>query len=163
MRTTSGVLHIQVYIGKVKLNLSIRDFKKVGFQLLLKMLHFSIFVSNGSEFQILGPAAEKDDLRVCVFLQKSEFMFSDLGGLSGLSWCLVGNSSWRYTGALLFLHPCMILAILYVILSLIFSQCYDFRWWVMWSCFLSWKITLHAIFWIHCSLSIWQSGVQPVR
>ena len=30
-------------------------------------MHFSIFVSNGNEFHILGPAAEKDDLCVCVF------------------------------------------------------------------------------------------------
>ena len=42
------------------------------FSFFLKMsLHFSVFVSNGSEFQILRPAAE-DNLRVCVFWQKSE-------------------------------------------------------------------------------------------
>ena len=33
-------------------------------------MHFSVFVSSGNEFHILGPAAEKDDLRVCVFYRK---------------------------------------------------------------------------------------------
>ena len=33
-------------------------------------------MSNGNEFHILGPAAEKDDLRVYVFIQKSEFRYS---------------------------------------------------------------------------------------
>ena len=36
------------------------------------LLHFSVLGSNGNEFQFLGSAAEKDDLRVCVFLQKSQ-------------------------------------------------------------------------------------------
>ena len=48
-------------------------------------MHFSVFVSSGSEFHILGPAAEKDDLKVCVFLQKSEFRYSVLDDLNGLS------------------------------------------------------------------------------
>ena len=48
-------------------------------------VHFSIFVSNGNEFHILGPAAEKDDLSVCVFLQKSEFRHSVMDDLNGLS------------------------------------------------------------------------------
>ena len=48
-------------------------------------VHLSIFVSNGNEFHILGPAAEKDDLNVCVFLQKSEFRYSVMNDLNGLS------------------------------------------------------------------------------
>ena len=48
-------------------------------------MHFYVFVSSGSEFHILGPAAEKDDLRVCVFLQKSQFKYSDMDDLNGLS------------------------------------------------------------------------------
>ena len=40
---------------------------------------------NGNEFYILGPAAEKDDLNICVFLQKSEFIYSVLDDLNGLS------------------------------------------------------------------------------
>ena len=46
---------------------------------LKMLLHFSVFVSNDSEFQILRPAAEKDDLRVCVYLQKSEFILPSRG------------------------------------------------------------------------------------
>ena len=56
------------------------------FSFFLKMLlHLSIFVSNGTQFQILRPVAEKDDLRICVFLQKSQFMYSVLDDLSDLS------------------------------------------------------------------------------
>ena len=55
------------------------------FSFFLKMLHFSVFISNGSEFQILGPAAEKDDLWAIVFLQKSVFVYSVLDDLSDLS------------------------------------------------------------------------------
>ena len=61
-------------------------------------------MTNDNEFHILGPVAEKDDVRVCVFLQKSEFLYSVLDDLNGLSWHLDGNISWRYTGASLFLH-----------------------------------------------------------
>ena len=42
-------------------------------------------MSNGNEFHTLGPAAEKDDLRICVFLQKSQFIYSVLDELNGLS------------------------------------------------------------------------------
>ena len=49
------------------------------------LVHFSIFVCNGTEFHILGPAADKDDLSVCVFLQKSEFRYSVVDDLNGLS------------------------------------------------------------------------------
>ena len=35
------------------------------------LVHFSIFGSNGNEFHILGPAAEKDDLSVCVYFYRS--------------------------------------------------------------------------------------------
>ena len=42
----------------------------MSFQLLFESVStFFCFMSNGNEFHILVPAAEKDDLRVCVFLQ----------------------------------------------------------------------------------------------
>ena len=88
MRTTSRALHIQVnvYIGKVQMNLSTGYFKKMGFQILFEdNMMFFVFMSNGNEFLILGPAAEKDDLMVCVFLQKSEFIYSALDDLNGFS------------------------------------------------------------------------------
>ena len=48
-------------------------------------VHLSVFVSSGNEFHILGPAAEKDDLWVCAFLQKSEFRYLVMDDLNGLS------------------------------------------------------------------------------
>ena len=58
----------------------------MSFQLVFENVStfFSVFMSNGNEFHILGPAVEKDGLRVCVFLQKSEFRYSVLDDLNGL-------------------------------------------------------------------------------
>ena len=95
MRTAPRELHIQVnvYIGKVK-TYPQDILKRWVFSFFLKVsVHFSVFMSNGNDLHILGPETEKDDLRVCVFLQKSEFRYSVLDDLNGLSCCLDGSSS----------------------------------------------------------------------
>ena len=90
-------------------------------------MHFSVFVSSGSDFHILGPAAEKDDLRICVFLQKSDLdtqsqmisiAFHDVWMVIVPEGMLVLDCSYIF---------CMRKAILYVILSFISNQCNNFR------------------------------------
>ena len=57
----------------------------MSFQLLFEIsVHFFLFMSNGNEFNIIGPAAEKDDFKVHVFLQKAEFRYSVLDDLNGI-------------------------------------------------------------------------------
>ena len=120
---------------------------------LLKMLMSVSFLSLlGKSFQILSPREANElmwAIEVCDLVVGRRMLLEDLSE----QLCDLITKHFRYSGASLYTQVWTMTTNLYHILSLTFSQCKSIKRGVILSNFpVVWMI-LHAMFWMHCSLS----------